>query len=84
MIMDEFIDRVSDSIIELEYQGVRVKSVHISPLTALALIGTSTVNNFRHGTSLGRQNLLMNTVVGPVGVEVEPEMADDIFLLGIR
>ena len=82
--MDGFIERINDSVVNLEISGVRVQSVHMSPLTVLALISVSNVNNFTHGASLIRQNLVLQTAFGPVKVEVEPEMADDIFLLGIR
>lgn len=77
-------ERINQSVGELELQGIRIQSVHMSPLTVLALISTSTVNNFTHGASLNRQHLTLRTDFGPVEVQVEPEMADDIFLLGIR
>jgi len=79
--MDGFIERINDSVVNLEISGVRVQSVHMSPLTVLALIPTLIPSLI---STSARQNLLIQTAFGPISVEVEPQMADDIFLLGIR
>ena len=78
-----FINRVCASVLSMNRQGLRVQTVHISPMTTFML----TLESSSPFYSLNRppgENLSISTPIGIFGVVVEPEMADDIFLLGLR
>jgi len=79
----DFLARLDASLTQVYLTGRVIERVYMSPPTVMSLIMWDAVSM---ETRLGEQfcPYLVRTIVGPLPISVAKELADDIFVLGLR